>query len=94
MQHGAIGRALINDPKIILADEPTRNLDSATSQMIFGLFSELNRKDFAMVIVTHNLDLARKVQKMYTLKDGQMVGCEDLACVQGRDDTKMQQEVV
>lgn len=94
MQRVAIGRALINDPKIILADEPTGNLDSATSQMIFELFRDLNRKGLTMVIVTHNLDLARKAEKMYTLKDGQIVGCEDLACVLGRDDIKVQQEVV
>jgi putative ABC transport system ATP-binding protein len=77
MQRVAIGRALINDPKIILADEPTGNLDSATSQMIFELFDELNRQGMTLIIVTHNLDLARKAQKMYTLKDGQIVGCED-----------------
>ena len=94
MQRVAIGRALINDPKIILADEPTGNLDSATSQMIFELFGNLNRKGLTMVIVTHNLDLARKAEKMYTLKDGQIVGCEDLACVFGRDDIKVQQDVV
>jgi putative ABC transport system ATP-binding protein len=83
MQRVAIGRALINDPKIILADEPTGNLDSATSQMIFELFQDLNRKDLTLVIVTHNLDLARQANKMYTLKDGQIVGCEEMACVQG-----------
>ncbi len=79
MQRVAIGRALINDPKIILADEPTGNLDSATSQMIFELFQDLNRKGLTLVIVTHNLDLARKAHKMYTLKDGQIVGCEEMA---------------
>ena len=94
MQRVAIGRALINDPKIILADEPTGNLDSATSKMIFELFSELNRRGLTLVIVTHNLDLARQAQKMYTLRDGQIVSCEDLACVQGRDDIKVQREVV
>jgi ABC-type lipoprotein export system ATPase subunit len=94
MQRVAIGRALINDPKIILADEPTGNLDSATSKMIFELFSELNMKGLTLIIVTHNLDLARQVQKMYTLRDGQIVSCEDLACVQGRDDLVIQQEVV
>jgi putative ABC transport system ATP-binding protein len=83
MQRVAIGRALINDPKIILADEPTGNLDSATSQMIFELFQDLNRKSLTLVIVTHNLDLARQANKMYTLKDGQIVGCEEMACVQG-----------
>jgi ABC-type lipoprotein export system ATPase subunit len=94
MQRVAIGRALINDPNIILADEPTGNLDSATSQMIFELFRDLNRKGLTMVIVTHNLDLARKAEKMYTLKDGQIVGCEDFACVFGRDDIKVQRDVV
>ncbi len=85
MQRVAIGRALINDPRIILADEPTGNLDSATSQMIFELFRELNRKGLTLVIVTHNLELARQAQKMYTLRDGQIVGCEDLACVAGME---------
>ncbi len=81
MQRVAIGRALINDPKIILADEPTGNLDSATSQMIFKLFQDLNRKGLTMVIVTHNLHLARQANKMYTLRDGQIVGCEEMTCV-------------
>ena len=77
MQRVAIGRALINHPQIILADEPTGNLDSATSQMIFEIFEELNRQGMTLIIVTHNLDLARKAHKMYTLKDGQIAGCED-----------------
>jgi putative ABC transport system ATP-binding protein len=94
MQRVAIGRALINDPKIILADEPTGNLDSATSKMIFELFSELNRRGLTFIIVTHNLDLARQAQKMYTLRDGQIVSCEDLSCVLGRDDIQVQREVV
>jgi putative ABC transport system ATP-binding protein len=81
MQRVAIGRALINSPKIILADEPTGNLDSTTSQMIFELFTELNRQEMTLIIVTHNLELARQAHKMYTLKDGRMVYCEDLSCV-------------
>ncbi len=68
MQRVAIGRALINDPRIILADEPTGNLDSATSEMIFELFRQLNRQGMTVVVVTHNLDLARRAQKMYTLR--------------------------
>jgi putative ABC transport system ATP-binding protein len=70
MQRVAIGRALINDPAIILADEPTGNLDSATSEMIFGLFSELNRQGMTLVVVTHNLDLARRAERMYTCGTG------------------------
>ena len=79
MQRVAIGRALINHPRIILADEPTGNLDSATSQMIFELFEELNRQGMTLIIVTHNLELARKAHRMYTLKDGQIVGCQDMS---------------
>ena len=93
MQRVAIGRALINDPKIILADEPTGNLDSTTSKMIFELFSELNRKGLTLVVVTHNLDLAKQAQKMYTLQDGRIVSCDDLACVLGREDLAVKQEV-
>ncbi|MDD1761029.1 MAG: ABC transporter ATP-binding protein, partial [Methanothrix sp.] len=76
MQRVAIGRALINDPMIIMADEPTGNLDSATSQMIFQLFAELNRRGLTVIVVTHNLDLAGHAQKIYTLKDGEIVGCK------------------
>jgi len=75
MQRVAIGRALINDPMIILADEPTGNLDSETSQIIFELFSDLNRQGMTLIVVTHDLDMARKAHKMYKLKDGRIVGC-------------------
>jgi putative ABC transport system ATP-binding protein len=85
MQRVAIGRALINNPAIILADEPTGNLDSATSEMIFGLFRELNRQGLTLVVVTHNLDLARQATKMYTLRDGQIVDCESRACLEGME---------
>ena len=78
MQRVAIGRALINHPQIILADEPTGNLDSATSQMIFELFEELNRQGMTLIIVTHNLELAKKAHKMYTLRDGLIVRCQDM----------------
>ena len=83
MQRVAIGRALINDPRIILADEPTGNLDSATSKMIFELFRELNRQGMTLVVVTHNLDLARQAEKMYTLRDGRIVGCEEMDVLAG-----------
>ncbi len=74
MQRVAIGRALINNPKIVLADEPTGNLDTATSKMIFDLFLELNRKGLTLVVITHNMDLAILSQKTYTLRDGEIAG--------------------
>jgi putative ABC transport system ATP-binding protein len=74
MQRVAIGRALINEPKIILADEPTGNLDSATSHKIFQLFQNLNRKGLTLIIVTHNLELAKSAHKVIKLRDGEIAG--------------------
>ncbi|MBM3150424.1 MAG: ABC transporter ATP-binding protein, partial [Chloroflexi bacterium] len=57
MQRVAIGRALINRPKVILADEPTGNLDSATAHKIMELFQGLNKQGLTLIIVTHNVEL-------------------------------------
>ena len=72
MQRVAIGRALINKPKIILADEPTGNLDSATALKIIQLFQSLNRKGLTLIIVTHNLELAKSAHKIIQLRDGEI----------------------
>ena len=72
MQRVAIGRALINKPKVILADEPTGNLDSATSLKIFDFFQNLNRQGLTLIIVTHNLELAKSAHKIIQLKDGEI----------------------
>ena len=73
MQRVAIGRALINEPKIILADEPTGNLDSATALRIFQLFQNLNGQGLTLIIVTHNLELAKSAHKIIQLRDGEIV---------------------
>lgn len=73
MQRVAIGRALVNEPKIILADEPTGNLDSVTSLKIFDLFQSLNSQGLTLIIVTHNLELAKRAHRVMSLKDGQIV---------------------
>ena len=73
MQRVAIGRALINEPKIILADEPTGNLDSATSLRIFELFQNLNSQGLTLIVVTHNLELAKIAHNVIQLKDGEIV---------------------
>ncbi len=72
MQRVAIGRALINEPKIILADEPTGNLDSATSLKIFQLFQNLNKKGLTLIIVTHNMELTKSAHKVIQLRDGEI----------------------
>ena len=72
-QRVAIARALINDPAIILADEPTGNLDSKTGQMVMDLFLKLNQeKGITIVIVTHDLELAHKTKRIIKLLDGRI----------------------
>jgi len=72
-QRVAIGRALANDPEVILADEPTGNLDSKTGHEIMNLFSELNKKGKTIIIVTHDVDLKKYAQKVLKIKDGRIV---------------------
>jgi putative ABC transport system ATP-binding protein len=72
MQRVSIGRALINEPKILMADEPTGNLDSATAEKIFELFRKLNSTGLSLVVVTHNMDLAAMAHTVINLKDGKI----------------------
>jgi putative ABC transport system ATP-binding protein len=72
-QRVAIARALMNQPSIILADEPTGNLDSKSGDEIIGLLQELNKKGTTLLLVTHNDDLAKKAGKIIRMKDGRIV---------------------
>lgn len=72
-QRVAIARALANTPKMILADEPTGNLDSHTSKDIMALFSELNKQGISIVLITHEHDVARYAQRLVHLKDGEIL---------------------
>ncbi|MCX7923618.1 MAG: ABC transporter ATP-binding protein [Clostridia bacterium] len=71
-QRVAIARALANDPALILADEPTGNLDSENSEKIMELLQNLNRKGRTIVMVTHNPELAERVNRVVYMKDGQL----------------------
>ena len=69
-QRVAIARTLVNSPSILLADEPTGNLDSATSNEIMGVFKELHRQGQTVVMVTHEPDIAANAERVVTLRDG------------------------
>lgn len=69
-QRVAVARALVNHPAIILADEPTGNLDSKTSMEIMGLFQQIHKKGNTIILVTHEEDIARYAQRIIRLKDG------------------------
>ena len=72
-QRVAIARALVNQPAIILADEPTGNLDSATGEEIMSLFLQLNKENVTLVLVTHEEDIALKAQRIIKMKDGKII---------------------
>lgn len=73
-QRVAIARALANQPKLILADEPTGNLDSQTGKLIFDLLHDLSRSEnTTIIVVTHDLSIAGKTDKTFTLSDGTLV---------------------
>lgn len=72
-QRVAIARALMNNPDVILADEPTGNLDSVTGEQIFELLSELHKKGKTIIMVTHDPDIAKRAQRTIVVKDGKVV---------------------
>ena len=72
-QRVAIARAVVNDPRIILADEPTGNLDTATSYEIMGLFRDLNDRGKTIVMITHEEDIATHCKRVLSVKDREIV---------------------
>jgi putative ABC transport system ATP-binding protein len=95
-QRVAIARALINDPEVLLADEPTGNLDSKTSIEIMGIFQELNNRGITIIMVTHEPDIASYARRNVVMRDGlvrsdcqvsqRFIATEELAKVASVDD--------
>ncbi len=82
-QRVAIARSLVNDPALILADEPTGNLDSRTSLDLMGVFQELNRQGITIVLVTHEPDIAQFTKRIVEMRDGLIV--QDILIEKQRD---------
>jgi putative ABC transport system ATP-binding protein len=72
-QRVAIARAIVNNPSLILADEPTGNMDQKTGAEILGLFDQLNKQGMSIIMVTHNPEVAKHANEIVFLRDGQIV---------------------
>jgi putative ABC transport system ATP-binding protein len=72
-QRVAIARALVNSPSLILADEPTGNMDQETGKEILGLFQQLNKDGRSIIMVTHNSDIAQHAKEIIVLQDGRII---------------------
>jgi ABC-type lipoprotein export system ATPase subunit len=73
MQMVAVARSIVNQPKILLADEPTANLDTTNSEIIFNIFEELNRDGMTIIVATHSEELAKKAKRIIFLQDGRII---------------------
>ncbi len=76
MQRVAIARSLVNDPALLLADEPTGNLDTHTGEIVLSTFQSLNRQGRTIILITHEHDVAMHAQRIIHIRDGQILSDE------------------
>jgi putative ABC transport system ATP-binding protein len=86
-QRLAIARAMANDPAILVADEPTGNLDSATTTAVIDLFVDLVQRGHTVLLVTHDQDVAKRGTRIITLSDGEIIGAESAAPSRSKEAT-------
>lgn len=78
MQRVAIARALVNDPSLILADEPTGNLDTKTGEIVLKTFEELNKQGRTIILITHEHDVAMHAKRIIQIRDGEIIKDENI----------------
>jgi putative ABC transport system ATP-binding protein len=83
-QRVAVARAIVNEPSIILADEPTGNLDSVAAEEVMRLFEQQNARGTSVVLITHDLDIAERAQRVLKIRDGRIVSDESRAMRAGQ----------
>ncbi|MFO7979681.1 MAG: ABC transporter ATP-binding protein [Candidatus Aminicenantes bacterium] len=92
-QRVAVARALVNDPEIIFADEPTGNLDTKSSYEVMGLFKKVHQQGRTIVLVTHEADIAEYAERIVTIADGKLIDDRKNSNTRGKEETDENRQI-